>query len=502
MEDTCVICKKFLDVYCSCENSLGFCYKDCVLYQKERKEDNEFNDLPKIKQELHQLFKSFIEKANKAKKEILNKSNSFIHNIQLITKTKLLFIDKNIEICETALKISEVNEKSLEPHQTRENDIKSWTESANKHFLSFKADVEILETNSEADKFLTEVKSRKKKYFEQIQQKSELEAKVFKKIEENKLTQDSELNVYLEDHRETLRTVVFTSDNKYLVSSYNECSIIVWNLIEKRQDCVLQGHTSSIKCIKVTNDNKHIISASGHDGDNSENAIRIWNLLEKRQEFVLQGHNSPIWSLAVTSDNKYIISGSGGYTVNSDNSIRIWNFPEKRQETLLNGHNDLVRALAITKDNKFIISGSYDFTVTVWSIQEKKKDTVFQGHKDIVVSVAVTHDNNFVVSGSYDCTVIVWNFVSKTQHAVFLGHASCVKSVGVTQDDKFIVSGSGNLYDGNKDFSLRVWNLLEKRLEGFLSFEDEVCAVDVDLNNLILVSFTNGKTCVISLKNI
>ena len=46
--------------------------------------------------------------------------------------------------------------------------------------------------------------------------------------------------------------------------------------------------------------------------------IRIWNLLEKRQETVLEvDFLSPVLSIKITSDNKYIIFGS------KDKTIRI-----------------------------------------------------------------------------------------------------------------------------------------------------------------------------------
>ena len=77
----------------------------------------------------------------------------------------------------------------------------------------------------------------------------------------------------------------------------------------------------------MTSNNKYVVSGS------EDKTIRIWNLLEKRQETVLQGHTSPVLTVAVTSDNKYIVSGS------LDKTIRIWNLLEKRQETILNFDN-------------------------------------------------------------------------------------------------------------------------------------------------------------------
>ena len=122
----------------------------------------------------------------------------------------------------------------------------------------------------------------------------------------------------------------------------------------------------------VTSDSKYIISGSGDPfDDDSENTIRIWNLLEKRQEAVLEGHTSAVQTVAVISDNKYIISGS------RDKTIRIWNLLEKRQEAVLQGHLERVNSVVVTSDSKYIISGSNDMTIRIWNLLEKKTRSCF-----------------------------------------------------------------------------------------------------------------------------
>ena len=78
----------------------------------------------------------------------------------------------------------------------------------------------------------------------------------------------------------------------------------------------------------MTSDNKYIISCS------LDKTIRVWNILEKRQEAVLQENLNGVNSLTVTSDNKYAVTGS------LDKTIRIWNLFEKRQEAVFEGHLD------------------------------------------------------------------------------------------------------------------------------------------------------------------
>ena len=59
----------------------------------------------------------------------------------------------------------------------------------------------------------------------------------------------------------------------------------------------MHPQSSGIISVTVTNDNNNIVSGS------EDSTISMWNLLEKRQETVLQGHNSSVISLAMIKDN-------------------------------------------------------------------------------------------------------------------------------------------------------------------------------------------------------
>ena len=56
--------------------------------------------------------------------------------------------------------------------------------------------------------------------------------------------------------------------------------------------------------LAVTSDNKYIVSGS------ADKTIRIWNLLEIKQEAVLEAQTDYVRTIALSGDNNYIISGS------------------------------------------------------------------------------------------------------------------------------------------------------------------------------------------------
>ena len=85
----------------------------------------------------------------------------------------------------------------------------------------------------------------------------------------------------------------------------------------------LQGHTNIIKSVSLTSDNKYVVSAS------FDNLLIVWDLENRCQHCILRGHLSHVYSVSISSDNKYIISGS------ADTTLRVWNLDSKSQEFIL-----------------------------------------------------------------------------------------------------------------------------------------------------------------------
>ena len=62
----------------------------------------------------------------------------------------------------------------------------------------------------------------------------------------------------------------------------------------------------------------------------------------------------------------------------------------------------------------------------------------------MIHTVAVTSDNKYIVSGSEDNTIRIWNLLNKTVEGVLEGHTGEVISVVLTNDNKYIVSAGDN----------------------------------------------------------
>jgi WD40 repeat protein len=84
----------------------------------------------------------------------------------------------------------------------------------------------------------------------------------------------------------------------------------------------LKGHTGSVETVAVTSDNKYIVS-SGFD-----KTIILWDLTNNGQATVLGAHNDCVFPVVITSDNRYVVSSS------KDETIIVWDLQNGTQKVL------------------------------------------------------------------------------------------------------------------------------------------------------------------------
>ena len=259
------------------------------------------------------------------------------------------------------------------------------------------------------------------------------------------------------DLRKGAMCIAFTQNSRFLVIGSSNQPIRIWNIAEQREECKLQADTEGACPVCVTLDGRYVVFQS------PDNMIKMLSILRRKEEYTFSGLTGGASSMVLSSDGKFIVSTSG------DNTIKMWSIEEQRQICTFSGHTDDIYSVDISADSRWIVSGSEDTTVRLWNVRERKEEYCFlQDSKRIgnihpVYSVAISPDSRFIVSGSSE--IRFWNIQERRQE--FILDCYLAMSLFVTLDSRFIVSGSG-------DNTVRIWNVLEQRLECELTGHNDI----------------------------
>ncbi|KAG8578473.1 hypothetical protein GDO81_010505 [Engystomops pustulosus] len=156
---------------------------------------------------------------------------------------------------------------------------------------------------------------------------------------------------YLKGHRDTVQHCQFTPDGKWLVSSSDDSTIVVWDWISGSSS-LLQGHKEAVRCFRIL-ENFKLLSWS-FDG-----TVRVWNLQNGCKEDEFQCHNGAVLSCDVSSDSMKFASTS------ADNTAKIWNLAGLSLLHELRGHLSCVRCCTFSSDNYYLATGDDDGDIMV-----------------------------------------------------------------------------------------------------------------------------------------
>ncbi|MBD2596115.1 serine/threonine protein kinase [Nostoc spongiaeforme FACHB-130] len=246
----------------------------------------------------------------------------------------------------------------------------------------------------------------------------------------------------LTGHVKSVRSVVFSSDGKTLVSASRDNTIKVWNLATGKEIRTLVGHSKSVSSIAISPDRKTLVSAS------RDNTIKVWNLATGKEIRTLEGHSDSVNSIAISPDGKTLVSASR----NKNSGITLWNPETGKEIRTLEGHSDGVNSVTISPDGNTLVSASADRSIKVWNLATGQLIRTLEGHSDGVNSVTISPDGKTLVSASADRSIKVWNLATGQLIRTLIGHLGSVSSIAISPDGKTLASASG-------DQTIKIWNL-------------------------------------------
>ncbi|KAI0006370.1 WD40-repeat-containing domain protein [Xylariaceae sp. FL0662B] len=280
----------------------------------------------------------------------------------------------------------------------------------------------------------------------------------------------------LQGHRDSVTSVAFSFDNKYLASASMDYSVRIWDVVTGKNLQTLEGHADAVHSVAFSRKNNQCIASAS-----SDRTIKTWNAVTGKCKQTLQGHRNGVRSIAFSDDSEYLVSAS------ADRTVKIWKPATGICLKTLEGHSNWVNDACFSYNNRQLISGSSDSTVKVWNVTLGRYDRTLKGHSDWVNSLSCSREGRFFVSASSDQTIKVWEEAGQCLRTLE-GHTQWINSVTLSYDDKYLASASS-------DRTVKIWDIATgKCTRTFQGHTDSINAVKFSCDNKFLASAWADRT--------
>ena len=284
-------------------------------------------------------------------------------------------------------------------------------------------------------------------------------------------------------HSKRITYLEFNAGQTSLISSSNDCTLRVWDLIEDKNELILTGHTDWIKAFRISKDQKYIYSIA-------ENfKIMSWLIPKFNTPSRKKAHQLPIFNMCYSRVNDYIFTADSSeikvwyldtksvyktlknsfnvtaICLNSDNvtliaaynnnELHYWNVEESTSEAVIK-HNSNIKVLLASPDGRYIACGDINFRVTIYSKNVLAPVNIFKRHTSTITALAFGKpdlgENDQMFSGGEDYEIFMYS-LSVGKSFKLSGHSAAVTALCVSRNNELLISG-----DKNGDF--KIWQVL------------------------------------------
>lgn len=292
----------------------------------------------------------------------------------------------------------------------------------------------------------------------------------------------------LQGHDNEVWCLQFSHEGKYLASSSNDRSVIIWEVHEDAEVSlkhILSGHQKPVVTIAWSPDDRYLLSCG------MEEAIRCWDVYlgvclrvyeksglgliscvwspDGKQFFSsvtdksislwdLEGNEVECWKgqrttknsdMAITKDGRHII------TMCREMTILLLD-REARIEKLID-EDQIITSFSLSKDEKFILVNLLSQEIHLWSIVDVPKLVAkYEGHKRsrfVIRSCFGGFEESFIASGSEDSQVYIWHRKTGSLIQALPGHSGAVNCVSWNPANPHMLAS------GSDDHTIRIWGI-------------------------------------------
>jgi WD40 repeat protein len=234
------------------------------------------------------------------------------------------------------------------------------------------------------------------------------------------------------EHHEnnTIRSVVFHPQGKWLATAGDDKQIILWSLDGK---LIRKWLTDSETWALAIDTTGNLLASGGTD-----NIITMRNL-STNQERTWKGHQDAIAGLAFSPNGELLASAS------YDKTARLWRVNDGKELYQLSAHVDKVQQVVFSPDGKLLATGSDDETINLWQVETGKNIARLKGHQNKILGITFTAEGRHLVSASADLALRLWDIASGVTLRVLQGHTAFITDVTTDGQSLFSSSTDGTI---------------------------------------------------------
>ncbi len=231
-----------------------------------------------------------------------------------------------------------------------------------------------------------------------------------------------ELIRVLEGHGDTVYSLAFSDDDRYLVSGSSDKTVKIWDSRNWQLAGTMSYHTDAVSDVLMLSR-----ADSGYDIYSASADNRLAHHRFDGQELTYEGHydaGQKLYSLASNGERV----AAAGY----DNDIFIFTRSLQKLHTI---SKVKPRGLSYSPDGGKLLAGQSASPSTVTIYNENYTETAkFTAHTNVVIATAFLNNNTAMSAGGNNMDIYLWNANTghQTLHIAGVGHS--VVSVGIQGD--------------------------------------------------------------------
>jgi WD40 repeat protein/energy-coupling factor transporter ATP-binding protein EcfA2 len=197
--------------------------------------------------------------------------------------------------------------------------------------------------------------------------------------------------IILNGHNGNVWSLKFTPDNKYLISSGADSTILMWQ-IGVQSSTPIAKLSSNIRSIDIDYTGKRIV------GGTEDGKLLLWSKdLTAPPTVLFEEKDNPIYAVKFSNSGKLLATGD------IQGAVVIWDMQTKQRLITLTGHDARINDIQFSEDDKMMATASYDGKVQLWETNDlNAQPIVLSDHSSWVWSIAFNPKGNELISGCVD----------------------------------------------------------------------------------------------------